>query len=519
MGFSDTLCRQYYFRRFVMRLSIFVSCAALLFMSGPASAGLFDDLQKMQNQMQQLQQGGGSQVPNIGGSGLNIPSGAMSTGQTSGAGMGNCGGSDKKKLECVCRSTFLEGGQVNKQAVIDSLPKANLAVLGGDISGNLKDLNNNLLRPLDGANSSDDVANLSWYKNAFESPEFAAVFAHFLRTTEKAETLSQIKQVADGKAGFDNKKKAFKRDAQQAYGIILMYYQKLGANASAGLKYLKDAAKGDPSKAFIATYQLGHRAYKGIGEGRNLTKAATWMLKAYQSVQARDDAALSGQTLLQLSPAFSSLVKEEFTSLVSDPNYKRRAQYAELAQQANQMRADLQKSIRDAKGQAPQLAIIERAYLIKLAEVHTSLLKASGNAVRATALEERVLKFKQDRDWSDQDSKDLRVSMPGTDEIMEEVIGGMGAMSAQQEKEFDRSIKELAVLVTDMAKVSTSMIQRFSNGEISMAQMAAYPRVLTSVPDNCEALNVLNGELKKRGKPAAAINDIGENSDVVALKF
>ena len=500
-----------------MSLRIFAYFAAFVVMSVHAQAGLFDDLQKMQNQMQQLQQGGGVQAPSTGGSGLSLPSGAMSAGQAPSDGMGNCGGSDKKKLECVCRSTFLEGGQVNKEAVIRKLPKANVALLGGDISGNLQDLNNTLSRPLDETTSNDDVANLSWYKNAFESPEFAAVFAHYLRTTEKAETLSQIKQVADGKAGFDSKKKAFKRDAQQAYGIILMYYQKIGANASAGLQYLKDAAKGDPAKAFIATYQLGHRAYKGIGEGRNLTKAATWMLKSYQSVQARDDAAMAGQTLLQLNPAFSSLVKQEFTSLVTDPGYKRRAQYAELAQQASQMRADLEKSVRDAKGQSPALANIERAYLVRLGEVHVGLLKASGNAVKATALEERVLKFKQDRDWSDQDSKDLRVSMPGTDQIMEEVIGGMGEMSAKQDEEFKNSMKDLALLVTDMATISSSMINRFSNGEISMAQMAAYPSVMQSVPENCEMLSVLNGELKKKGKPTAPINDIGQDSDTISL--
>ena len=500
-----------------MRSSIFASCAVLFFMSSHAHAGLFDDLQKMQNQMQQLQQGGGLQAPNIGGPGLNLPSGAMSTGQTSAAGMGNCGGSDKKKLECVCRSTFLEGGQVNKQAVIDRLPKANLALLGGDISGNLKDLNNNLMRPLDLTTSSDDVASLAWYKNAFETPEFAAVFAHFLRTTEKAETLSQIKQVADGNAGFDSKKKAFKKDAQQAYGIILMYYQKIGANASAALNYLKDAVKGDASRAFIATYQLGHRAYKGIEESRDLTKAATWMLKSYQSVEARELATERAQTMLRLNPAFSALVRQEFTSLVTEPDYKRRAQYTELAQLASQMREDLEKSVRDAKGQNPSLANIERAYLVRLGEVHVGLLKATGNAIKATALEERVLKFKQDRDWSDQDSKDLRVSMPGTDQIMNEVTGGMGEMSVKQDEEFNNSIKDLALLVTDMDRIKMSLINRVSSGEITMMQLAAHPRVLQSVTDNCEMLDALNGELKKKGKPAAPINDIGQDSESISL--
>ena len=126
-----------------MKSRIFAYFAAFVCMSIHAQAGLFDDLQKMQNQMQQLQQGGGLQVPSTGGSGLSLPSGAMSAGQAPSAGMGNCGGSDKKKLECVCRSTFLEGGQVNKKSVIRNLPKPNVALLSGDISGNLQDLNNN----------------------------------------------------------------------------------------------------------------------------------------------------------------------------------------------------------------------------------------------------------------------------------------------------------------------------------------------------------------------------------------
>lgn len=507
-----------------MKFNIYIGCLALFCVSGVANAGLFDDLQKMQNSMQELQQelqqGGGLKAPSVGGSGLgglSIPSGAASGAQASGAGMGNCGGPDKKKLECVCRSTFMEGARVNKKAVFEKLPTANLNVLASDISANLADLNNDLKRSLDKETSSDDVADLSWYKNAFETGEFAAVFSHFLRTTTKAETLSQIKQVADGNAGFDSKKKAFKRDAQQAYGIILMYYQKYGAKAEVGFKYLKDAAKGDPSKAFIATYQLGHRAFKGIGESRNLTKAATWMLKSYEAVQERDRKAQNGQTVLHLSPAFSSLVQEEFMSLVSDPAYSRRAQYANLMQQAEQMRADVQNSVRDAKGQAPEFGNIERGYLLQLAKVHAGLLKATGNAAKATALEERVLKFKQDRDWSDQDSKDLRISIPGTDEIIKEVIDGMGNMSAEQEEGFNSSMKELAVLVTDMARIQTSMIQRVTSGEIPMATLAAYPRVSTSVPQNCEALDVLNGEFKKKGKPAVPINDIGGDSDTFPI--
>ena len=65
----------------------------------------------------------------------------------------------------------------------------------------------------------------------------------------------------------------------------LLYYQSRGANVTRGLNYLKAAGKGGSKKAFIATYQLGHRAHFGIGESQNLSKAATWMLKSYEAVK------------------------------------------------------------------------------------------------------------------------------------------------------------------------------------------------------------------------------------------
>ena len=51
---------------------------------------------------------------------------------------------------------------------------------------------------------------------------------------------------------------------------------------SAGMKYLKAAAKSNP-KLFISTYQMGHRAYKGIDQPINLSTAANWMLKSYNA--------------------------------------------------------------------------------------------------------------------------------------------------------------------------------------------------------------------------------------------
>ena len=102
-----------------------------------------------------------------------------------------------RKLECICRDTEIEGSKVNKVKVLQSLPSSNISLLGGDFSGDLAALNVALNKALDESTAGEDVLSLDWYKNAFESPEFAVVYSHFLKTTEKADLISQIKQVAD----------------------------------------------------------------------------------------------------------------------------------------------------------------------------------------------------------------------------------------------------------------------------------------------------------------------------------
>ena len=74
-------------------------------------------------------------------------------------------------------------------------------VYSGGFLGDIAALNTVLNKALDENTVGEDVLSLDWYKNAFESPEFAVVFSHFLKTTEKADLVSQIKQVADKKAG------------------------------------------------------------------------------------------------------------------------------------------------------------------------------------------------------------------------------------------------------------------------------------------------------------------------------
>ena len=57
--------------------------------------------------------------------------------------------------------------------------------------------------------------------------------------------------------------------------------------------------------------------------------------------------------------------------------------------------------------------------------------------------------------------------MPGSDEMIKEVIGGMGAMSEKQDQEFRKSMRALAVLVTDLYKIRGYLIQKAMKGEYS----------------------------------------------------
>ncbi len=507
-----------------MRKIIYFGVVSILF---HASAAFSFDLKSLQKEMeaavQQLEQGGGlklpsqrSGVPSVGG----MPSigGMSSVGGSTAAGT-SCSGPDQKKLECICRDTEIGGSTVNKAKVLRGLPSPNASLLAGDFSGDIAALNVALNKSLDENTTGEDVLSLDWYKNAFESTEFAVVFSHFLKTTEKADLISQIKQVADKKAGFNKSAKAFKRDAQQAYGVILLYYNGIGADKSTGMRYIKAAAKSNPKESFIATYQMGHRAYKGIDQQIDLSAAANWMLKSYNAVQERQRKTDVFESVLTLDPAFASLVESEFISLVSEPNYKRREMYAGLIQQAEQLGQGMSQAVKDAKGQSPGIAATERAYLIRMGEIHSMLLRSTGNAQKATGLEERVLKFKQDRDWSDQKSKDLRVSIPGTNEMIKEVIVGMGAMSEKQDQEFRKSMRELAILVTDLYKIRGFLIQKALKGEYDPLQLAAAKPLLSSVSESCSMLDILNNELTKKGKPALIVNDIGEDSDTISLEI
>ena len=491
--------------------SIAAVSAAILSLTKAADAGLFDDLQKMQ-QMQ-----GGSMPSASSGGGNAAGLGGMSTMGGGAAGGGACGGAaSNDTVDCVCRSTWREG-QVNAAAIFKKLPKANIQILKSDFSVAPNKINT-LLNQLPNAQNAD-VASLELYKNAFESGEIASLFSQFLDTMgKKADYLSILKQAADAKSGFDSSKKAIKRDAQQAYGIMLLYYQSLGANAARGLSYLKEAGKGDPSKAFIATYQLGHRAYFGIGEQRDLTKAATWMLKSYQAVQDRKNKDMSAQTAIPLSESFIRLVTDEFTSLVTNPGYKRRAQYAELAQSAQQMQADLARSMQNAKGRSPSIAAITKAYLRRESEINAKILRAIGQEERATIEEQRVQKFVDDQSRDAQKYKDYSYTSAETRQFLVSALNKVNALDAGQKQKFSDAMKELALLTIEMDRISRHMIGQFTSGKIDMAQMTVATPVFTSTKVTCKLYDDLNNVGNKLGAPKAPVTfDPNNSKSVVAV--
>lgn len=92
-----------------------------LVLAAPANAGLFDDLQKAQQQMQQMQ--GGKMPQALSGGGNAAGLGGMSTMGGGAAGGGACGdAASKDTVDCVCRSTWREG-QVDAAAISKSCPR------------------------------------------------------------------------------------------------------------------------------------------------------------------------------------------------------------------------------------------------------------------------------------------------------------------------------------------------------------------------------------------------------------
>ena len=495
---------------------VLITMVAVLGLAMPVNAGLFDDLNKLQKDLEKLQSGSIPKAPSTGGNATGF-SGMSNMGSSASGGFTGCGDAKTADtIDCVCRTT-LSQGRIDGAKIFKKLPRPNVQILKSDFSTAPNDINTLLRRTPSVSNENADVVNLELYRNAFESAEIASLFSQFLDTVgKKADYLSILKQAADAQSGFDTKKKAIKRDAQQAYGITLMYYQSLGANGTAGMNYLKTAAKGFPKKAFIATYQLGHRAYFGIGEQRNLSKAANWMLKSYEAVQERKNKDLRAETSIPLSDGFVSLVNDEFISLVSDPGYQRRAQYAELAQMAQQMQAEIENSLKNAEGRSPSILGFTKAFLRRESEINSKIFAAIGQEERATIESQRLQKFIADQSRDAQKYTDYSYTSQETRKFLSSALKDIDALDANQKQKFSDAMKELAVLAIEMRRVQLDMIGKFTSGQIDLAQMNVAKPIFESVKVTCNTYGELNDVGTKLGAPKATVTFNPANSMTVA---
>ena len=490
---------------------------ATLFLSQIAYAGLFDDLKKLQQDLEQLQSGNMPEAPSGSGN-----TGALGMGSAATGGDINADAAGEDTVRSACRAAMKEG-KVNAAAIFKTLPKPNIQLLKSDFSTAPESINTELNLAPKANELNADVANLELYRNAFETGEIASLFSQFLDTVgNKADYMSIMKQVANAEKGYDAKKNVMKRDAQQAYGIMLLYYQSRGANASIGLDYLKASSKGDSTKAMIATYQLGHRAYMGIEEPRNLSKAASWMLKSYEAVEERKRSDMRAQTSVPLSEAFIQLVTGEFLNLVADPAYKNRELYADLIQMAQSAHESMAQSMQNAKGRSPGIEAITKAYLTRESQINASIMRAIGQDAQATIEEQRLQKFADDLSKDAEKYNDFYTETAGTREFILSGLKKIDSLDANQKQKFSDAMRELALLTIEMKRIERYMISQMVRGQIDIMQMTLAAPVFTSVKVTCKLYDALNDVGTKMGTPKADVVFSSDAEDSVmnlGIKF
>jgi len=488
---------------------------ATLFLSQFANAGLFDDLKKLQQDLEQLQSGNMPEAPSGSGNTGVLGGGALGMGSTASSGDVNADAVGQDTVDAACRAAMQEG-KVNAAAIFKTLPKPDIQLLKSDFSIAPEKINTELNRAPKANELNADVVSLELYRNAFETGEIASLFSQFLDTVgNKADYMSIMKQVANSDKGYDKKKGAMKRDAQQAYGIMLLYYQSRGANASTGLDYLKASAKGDPTKAMISTYQLGHRAYYGIEEPRNLSKAASWMLKSYEAVEQRKRSDMRAQTSIPLSESFIQLVNNEFLELVADPAYARREMYANLSQAAQSMRESMTQSMQNAKGRSPGIEAITKAYLIRESQINASIMRAIGQEAQATIEEQRLQKFADDQSTDDEKYSDYSYTTSESRKFIVSELKNVKALDASQKQKFSDAMRELALLTIEMKRIERHMIGQIATGQIDIMQMTVAAPVFTSVKVTCKLYDALNDVGTKMGAPKADVVFSSDAEDTV----
>lgn len=488
---------------------------AILFLSQTAHAGLFDDLKKLQQDLEQLESGNMPQAPSSSGNSNVIGGDGSASGSATIGGGSDADAANEGTVVSICRRALREGN-VDAAKIFKMLPKPNIQLLKSDFSTAPENINTELNRAPKGNELNADVPSLELYRNAFETGEVASLFSQFLDTVgNKADYSSIMKQLADAEAGYDKKKNAMKRDAQQAYGIILMYFQSRGANASNGFDYLKASVEGAATNAMIATYQLGHRAYYGIKEPKNLSKAASWMLKSYESVNKRKSLDAKAKTSVPLSEAFIQLVTDEFLELVDDPAYARRDLYANLIQSAQSAHDSMAQSMKNTKGRTPGVEAITRAYLIRESQINASIMRAIGQEAQATIEEQRLQKFADDMSKDAEKFSDFSTETAGTREFISSGLEKIGSLDASQKQKVSDAMRELAFLAIEMKDIERYLITQYATGQLDLLQMTVAQPLFRSVKVTCKVYDELTDVGTKMGAPKPDVTFDPKNSKSV----
>ena len=234
------------------------------------------------------------------------------------------------------------------------------------------------------------------------------------------------------------------------------------------------------------------------------------MLKSYEAVENRKNADLRAQTAIPLSEGFIRLVTDEFMRLVSHPAYKRRAQYAELAQAAQSMQNDLAQSMQNAKGRSPSIIAITEAYLARESEINAKILRAIGQEAQATIEEQRVQKFVDDQSKDAEKFNDYSYTSTNTRQFLVSALQNVKSLDATQKQKFSDAMGELALLTIEMNRITRHMVSQFASGNVDMMQMTVATPVFTSVKVTCNLYDALNNVGTKMGAPKA---DVVFNSD------
>lgn len=506
--------------RFKMKKMFILSSTVLSLLATNANAGLFDELKKVQGELEALSKApsegssdsgipslNGMKLPGLGGSAAPSPSVGSSANASAAA----------NDIESICGAWTK--GRIDGARALKSLPGGNVSVLAADFSLPISDIDKTLANELRSDEKNPDVMSLELYNNAFETSVMNSFFSQFLGSAEKAKMLSIIKQTADAKAGFSAEKKKLKRDAQQAYGIALMYYANRGAKKENGMAYLRAASKSSAQETVIASYQRGHRAYFGIGEKRDLSKAATWMLKAYETIKERRRTGNSAA--YQISDEFWQLVNGEFMNIVAEPNYARRQMYADLIAAEKSQRASAMSSLQSSGGASPDTRLIVSAYLIKKSRIKSKVFGSIGDENKQTIEQDRLKMFEQQIAADKQKNPEEFVMTDKTsDRELYAALESVKALDGSQKKIFNDATVEVANLTNEMKNVTTGMLAKFMGGSISVAQMDEAGPVWGSVKESCAMFDKLSAVLVKVGAPSVKVEfseDTNAENSVVTL--